>query len=325
MNKTMKITVLAILMTGCAVSRAGLITYAAALKKVNKAITDPKAKDAAQNDLEAIAIDTNKSTLRTDGITIDMDETLVDAIISKYVSSDTKTKSETSKTSSSTSTTTTQQSSSESKEKKEQCEFGDCWALPKDLQGKGIYYLAVNNQKDSSCGYHVVANSWAIQNLFEAKKKKKITAEAIDNEKGPMDGSSSIDNEQMMQMAKELYVKNFYILGIGQSKEGKKVYVTNQNTTTSLETTFKNFQANKKGFAFFGCHTGGNHWFLIAAINDGSKTNLLCLDTLNTPIKATASDARYTYLHYFYDSINSKQADTSDDEALARALQESLR
>lgn len=67
-----------------------LITYADALKMVNKAVIESDANHKAQDELYKLAINAQESKLRSDGKTIDMKQSAVDAIIAKYASVETK-------------------------------------------------------------------------------------------------------------------------------------------------------------------------------------------------------------------------------------------
>lgn len=317
MNKSIKTTLFSLLMA-FNVALLG-ITYKDAITKVNKEVTKSDANRKAQAELQALAISPKESTLRSDG-TIYIHDSKVNAIIAKHSSSETKTKDETVKSSSSSSSSSSLSwISSETKQKKEKCDFGDCWPLPKGLQNKEIYYLAITNQLGSSCGYHAVANAWAIQNLITANTV--ITPAAIDKEKGSMGSSSEICNETLINQATELKIKNLYVMAVAKNK---KIYeVQHTSNSNSLETCFKYLKENKQKSAFFVFNVPG-HWVLIAVIKENSKANIMLLDSANTPL--TANDLRYDCLQYIYNQVTPKSSikkpDTSSDEALAQALQE---
>lgn len=309
-----------------------------AIEMVRKAVTEPDAQKQALQDLFKLAITENDPRIKFDNTTktITIDSAAINAIIAKYTGAETKTKSEATKSSStsSASSSTSATSSTETKVKAEKCAFGDCHALPKELQGKNIYYLSITSQKAAECGYYAAGNAWAIQSLLD--KDAVITAKAIDNERGQIGHTQAITNEVIEKQLNEWKVKNAYTMGLkplihflGKSKlspiEFKNPYD---------DSVFKALKNNTIKHAFFICHTGGFHWFLIAVIKDGSKANILCLDSLNTEMKPTmyiaktgtsTTDPRAAYLMHMYDILHSQKAGTSQDEAVARAIEASLK
>lgn len=288
----------------------GMMLYKDAHNLVSGGVAANK-KVGALKELEEL--DTGSSSRLGQSRVLEVPQSRVLSIVKKYGGSSTQLTTSISQSS----TQTTPSAPSSSKEQKVACEFGQCHEIPKELQGKGIEYLSVAQQKAASCGYHSVANAWAIENLL--RNKKKITGAAIDQEKGDMSGTSAITDDIILNQANELAVENLYVMGYDPEMH---FIGFSRGTLYRFYEVFEKLKNKSLQYAFFVCHTGGFHWFLVAIIRVDGNLKILCIDSLNTPMKV--NDARYQWLEYFYNLIRPSETELARQKAEEKKKNEEL-
>lgn len=188
--------------------------------------------------------------------------------------------------------------------------ISDYIPIPKTNDSVKICFLRAETQSGSSCGYHAVDNAQAIKYLVD--QDMEITAQSIMNHKKFHRSTADIDSYTVIKEAKNNQLKDLYILGYNTEKN--LVYAPQKSETCEdLPVTFKKIKDNKIPYAFFICHTGGFHWFLIAVVNRGTEKIIFCLDSLNTPMRK--DDSREKILGFVYDNI----APSEDEQKAVQA------